>query len=346
MKTKLPKTRYYGSKRKLIPWIWECIEKEKLEFNSVLDLFGGSGVFSYSAKLQEKEVFYNDIFKFNYHIGRALIENNDIKVSSSDINYLFTKHNSIKYQFKIANFFKDIYYPDKENKQIDIICQNILNINDVLKKSLFFYLLFQSCMIKRPFNIFHRKNLNLRLNNVHRNFGNKKTWEIPFRDLFVRFSNEINEFIFDNGKKNISYNYSALDCPINADLVYIDPPYMNQKKNHTTYLSRYHFLEGLSNYENFTDNINFNKKNLEITINSNLDFESRDTFFENLQKLILRYRSSIIVISYRKNGVPSINELLLFIKTLKKNVNIYNNKYSYALRRNNFEQEEVLIIIS
>lgn len=346
MKTKLPKTRYYGSKRKLIPWIWECIENEKLEFNSVLDLFGGSGVFSYSAKLREKEVYYNDIFKFNYHIGRALIENNKIKVSPSDIDYLVTRHNSIRYQFKIFNYFKDIYYPDEENRQIDIICQNILNIRDELKKSLFFYLLFQSCMIKRPFNIFHRKNLNLRTNNVIRNFGNKKTWEIPFYDLFVRFANEINDYIFNNGGKNISYNFSALDCPINADLVYIDPPYMNQKNTHTTYLSKYHFLEGLVYYENFIDHINFKKKNLEININSNMDFENRTTFFINLQKLIFKHRNSIIVISYRKNGIPSINDLISFLQTLNKNVSVYSNKYSYALRRNNFEQEEVLIIIS
>ena len=55
MKNTLPVTRYYGSKRKIINQIWGFIESEKLDFNSVLDIFGGTGTFSYRAKLAGKE---------------------------------------------------------------------------------------------------------------------------------------------------------------------------------------------------------------------------------------------------------------------------------------------------
>ena len=42
---KFPATRYMGSKSKLIEYIWKATEH--LEFDSVLDLFSGSGVVSY-----------------------------------------------------------------------------------------------------------------------------------------------------------------------------------------------------------------------------------------------------------------------------------------------------------
>ena len=42
---KFPSTRYMGSKSKLLDSIWE-VSKE-FEFNSVLDLFSGSGVVGY-----------------------------------------------------------------------------------------------------------------------------------------------------------------------------------------------------------------------------------------------------------------------------------------------------------
>jgi len=344
MKFALPKTRYYGSKRKLISWIWDALEKENLEFESVLDIFGGSGIFSYSAKKKGKKVSYNDIFKFNYHIGKALIENRNTIITKEDINYLLNNHSTTEYKYHVTHYFKDVYFPDEENRQIDVVCQNILNTHNKLKQSLFFYILFQSCMIKRPFNIFHRKNLNLRTNNVHRNFGNKRTWEIPFRDLFVRFSTELNEYVFDNGRNNSSYNYSALKCPIEADLVYIDPPYMNDRKNHTSYLSRYHFLEGLANYNNFTNHINFKKKNLEIEINTNNEFEDYNTFFRNFKVLVQRNINSVIVISYREHGIPAIEELVIYLQQIGKDVSIYRSNYSYALNRDNANQEEVLII--
>ncbi len=54
----ITQTRYYGSKRKIVDKIWNIIINEaNLEFDSVLDVFGGSASFSYFAKLNQKQVF-------------------------------------------------------------------------------------------------------------------------------------------------------------------------------------------------------------------------------------------------------------------------------------------------
>ena len=52
-----PGTRYMGSKNKIIYDIWQRLEK--IEFESVLDAFGGSNVVGYFLKCQGKKVITN-----------------------------------------------------------------------------------------------------------------------------------------------------------------------------------------------------------------------------------------------------------------------------------------------
>ena len=53
-----PPTRYQGSKRKLLGWIWEHVRD--LPFGTALDAFGGTGSVSYLFKQNGKRVTYND----------------------------------------------------------------------------------------------------------------------------------------------------------------------------------------------------------------------------------------------------------------------------------------------
>ena len=71
--SKFPSTRYRGSKRKIIPWLWDSFKE--LDFTSALDVFGGTTSVSYLLKNMGKAVTYNDYLHFNYLIGLALIEN-------------------------------------------------------------------------------------------------------------------------------------------------------------------------------------------------------------------------------------------------------------------------------
>lgn len=342
----LPQTRYYGSKRKIVDKIWNIIVNEaNLEFDSVLDVFGGSASFSYYAKLHHKQVFYNDIFQFNYFIGKKLIEQNTNELTYEHAVELLQKTPNTNYLSYINEHFKNIYFTDEENNQIDIYIQNVLSLkNDNIKCSAL-YILFQSCLMKRPFNLFHRKNLNLRLNYSTGNFGNKQTWERSFEELFKKLINELNQICFDNDRNNKSYNYSALNCPLKADLVYIDPPYFTSKSS-TPYHSKYHFLEGLVNYYEIPNKINFNKINKEIMINFSKEFEDKNVFLEDLRNLINNHIDSQIVMSYRNNGTPSITEICNLFESFNIfKVLVFNiGSYSYALNKNNQANEEIIIV--
>jgi adenine-specific DNA-methyltransferase len=72
--------------------------------------------------------------------------------------------------------------------------------------------------VKRPFNLFHRKNLYLRFANVERSFGNKASWDTPFPVLFRKFVNEVNALVYDNGLDNRALNRDIFDVKGTYDL--------------------------------------------------------------------------------------------------------------------------------
>lgn len=343
----LPVTRYYGSKRKLVEKIWNQIENLNLEFDSVLDLFGGTGTFGFYSKHKGKEVIYNDIFKFNYFMGSKLIEQTSNELTLHDAIDLLHPKPGIIYRSIIQDNFQGIFFTDQENKQIDIFIQNANLLENENKRFSAYYILFQACIIKRPYNLFHRNNLNMRTNYTNGNFGNKVTWERTFEELFERFISELDVITFDNYRNNRAINVNALDCEENADLIYIDPPYFGAARNHTTYHSKYHFLEGLAHYDQLENSINFETRNNQIEINNNRDFEDLRVFTENLRNLLVRYRHSNIILSYRNNGIPSIEEISNLMREVKPDYEVHTidlGIYGYALNKNNQGNNEYLIV--
>lgn len=351
---KFPVTRYQGSKRKIAPWIYENIKG--LKFETALDGFGGSATISYLFKRMGKHVTYNDKLHFNYLIGKALIENQSVKFLAEDLDTLKEKHARVNYPGIIQKNFKGIYFLKRENEWLDLIAPNVTQMNHYIppvldyKKAIASYALFQSCLIKRPFNLFHRRNLNLRTANVERHFGNKTTWDKSFDDYLTKFIGEANNLIFDSKTQCKSLNSSVFDLEeYGYDLVYLDPPYFRKEGSieSSNYLAYYHFLEGLSIYDTWESAIDHSKAHLPLKgIFQQNDFTSTNAK-EKFEEMFYKFRRSKIVLSYKKGGTPSIEFLIKLLKTLKRNVSTRSTQYSYALNRQNGDAKfnrEVLII--
>jgi len=90
-----PSTRYQGSKAKLVPWIWEQIAN--LDFATCINAFGGTGAIAYRLKQAGKQVTYNDLLRFNYYIGLALIENSNVSLNPEKVDWLLQRHPEISY---------------------------------------------------------------------------------------------------------------------------------------------------------------------------------------------------------------------------------------------------------
>lgn len=336
---KFPTTRYQGSKSKVVPWIETKLTE--LSFDSVLDAFGGTGAVSFMFKKMGKEVHYNDILKFNYYIGLALIENNKEILTEEEVESILERKPKIKYPDFISKTFSDIYFTDDENEWLDMVVFNISNLENKYKKAIAYFAIFQSCIIKRPYNLFHRKNLYVRTAEVERSFGNKKTWDTPFEVHFRKFVAQANKSLIDNGKKNKSINKDVFEINNNYDLVYFDTPYISSKGSGVDYLDFYHFLEGLVNYEKWADLLDHNSKNKKIKSGKNV-WSDKNEIKKAFSDLFSKYKNSTLVVSYRDDGIPSTDELVSLLKDLNKEVSIHKIDYKYALSKT--ACKEVLII--
>ncbi len=110
-----------------------------------------------------------------------------------------------------------------------MVVTNIELLDDIYKKALAYFGLCQACIMKRPFNLFHRKNLYIRFSEVERNFGNKATWDKPFEIHFRNFIAEANQAVFSNNQKNKALNLDILKLEEKFELVYIDTPYISNR---------------------------------------------------------------------------------------------------------------------
>ena len=335
-----PSTRYQGSKRTLIDWIWESIRH--LEFNSVLDVFGGTGVVSHLLKNAGNQVIYNDLLTFNWNIGLALIENSNETLCDDEIECLLKTHPDINYPDFIQSTFPNIYFTAEENKWLDRVVYNIDHLLDNrYKQALARFALFQACIIKRPYNLFHRANLYMRTAQVKRSFGNKKTWDTPFEVHFRNFIQEANQAVFDNDHSNQAIQVDALETPSGADLVYIDPPYLNNNGTGVDYRDFYHFLEGLCDYENWPGKIDFGSKHRRLQPEKS-PWTNANTIIDVFDHVIERHRHSQLVISYRDDGIPSKSQLLDMLRARKSQVIEAAQPKQYVL--SNKKSHELLLV--
>jgi adenine-specific DNA methylase len=334
-----PSTRYQGSKRALLEWIWEHLNC--LHFESVLDAFGGTGAVSHLFKTAGKTVTYNDLLAFNHQIGLALIANSQTKLSETDIELVLARHRG-DYPDFIQRTFSGIYFTDDENAWLDYVVYNINHmLEDPYKQALARFALFQACIIKRPYNLFHRANLYMRLAEVKRSFGNKVSWDTPFESHFRTFAAEANRAVFDNQRQNHALCCDALETPQGYDLVYIDPPYLNHNGTGVDYHGFYHFLEGLTRYEQWPNAIDYHSKHRRLKPQPS-PWNNARRILSTFEQLINHHRHSILVISYRDNGIPSQTQLTALLRACGKNVESARKPQHYALAQQS--SHEILLI--
>lgn len=340
---KFPSTRFYGSKRKLLHWIYENIKG--LDFETALDGFGGTGSVSLLFKAMHKDVTYHDAFLFSKHVAQTVL-GNDLCISEDafgDFVNTIRPKNGIIY-----NNFQGLYYKNNENRWLDGFARKVFSSNLTAREtSLYMYCLYQACLKKRPFNIFHRTNLNLRTNKkVHRNFGNYTTWERTFPELMLQSYQEIKHSLFTSkGTVRILKSSCVTKIRNGYDLVYLDPPYVNliDKYNRDDYWMRYHFLEGLSQYPDWQKQIDQKAYLKFIPAPQNfLEWNRKKTFKEKLFKLIEKHKDSITVLSYVSNSYPDENDIGHLFKSVFSKVSIHSKEHTHVLSKQN--KRELLFI--
>ena len=336
-----PRTRYQGSKWRLANWI--VSQLTELDFDTVLDALGGTGSIAYALKCVGKKVTYNDLLAFNHQIGLALIENTHVRLDDSEVRALSTPDSRRTYPNFIQRTFQDIYFTDEENAWLDRVLVHIGDLRCRFKRALAYFGVFQAAIAKRPYNLFHRKNLYMRLADVPRGFGNKKSWDRSFDDHLRQFVGQANNAVFDNGFPCRATCADVLDLNPTVDLVYIDTPYVSGKGVGVDYRGFYHFLEGMMQYESWPECIDHNSRHRRLQPQPN-PWTMADQCGRQFQRLFQHFRASILVVSYRSDGIPSIAQLTRWLSDVKPRVRVvWADPRPYALSTNRRSREVLLI---
>ena len=316
LKQAFPSTRYMGSKSSLLPYINDILKNEPL--GTVLDAFSGSGVVSYHLKKMGFEVHSNDFLTYSSSVSTALVENNEVTLNSTDINFLLSANrNATKF---IRTTFKDLYFSDDDNKFLDNVIANIEEINCNIKRSLARSALSRACLKRRPRGIFTYVGFKYD--------DGRKDLSFSLKEHFTFAIHDFNKAVFNNGRTNKSYNYSALDLDIETpDIVYLDPPYFSRHSDND-YVRRYHFIEGLCR----------NWKGLEIQENTKTKkflkypspFNTKIGTYEALEQMFNKYKNSKFLMSYSSNCLPNKDEIINMLESVGKKVSLVEIDYKYS----------------
>lgn len=222
--------RYLGNKYKLLPFIKKVVKQECKGVNTVADIFAGTG--AVASAFTDKKLITNDIMYSNYICHLAWFSSE--KYSTEKIIDLIKNYNSmtVNEDNYMSEHFADTYFSLADCRKIGFIREDIEEryrkeeINEKERALLVTSLLYAMDRIANTCGHY----------DAYRQ-GTKFTKHL---ELSVPWPNEnLNE-------NNLCYNMDAnkLVSDIEADLIYIDPPY-----NSRQYCDAYHLLDNVAKWD-------------------------------------------------------------------------------------------------
>jgi DNA adenine methylase len=320
--SKYPKTRFMGSKQKLLQHISESVRD--LDFDTVIDLFSGSGIVGYMFKAQGKRVISNDHMRMSQTFTKALVENNAVTLDLVKAKKMLLRNTSSD-KF-VQKTFKGLYFTDAENKLIDNIRTNIQELDDEYETAIAMMALIRACTKKRPRGIFTYVGA--------RYDDGRKDLRTSLGQHFLEAVLTINNAVFDNSMKNVARNTDAMKLkPVKNSLVYIDPPYFTPKSD-ADYVRRYHFVEGLA--RNW-DGVEIQEHTLTKKFKGYpTPFSTQVGASNAFDLLFKRFSENILLVSYSSNSLPSLDEMVALMSKHKEHVEVIpvDYKYSFGNQKN------------
>ncbi len=339
---RFPSTRYLGSKRRLLPFLHTVFSS--LEFETAADPFCGTGAVAFLLKAMGRAVTASDSLRWNAMCAEALLRNDGPAALPAMPSLLRGIPDPDAPAGFVERHFDGIFFEPEENRFIDQVRGRLRAMEPTAAAPLW-YALFQAALAKRPYNLFHRANLSLRRSDVRRSFGNKTTWDTPFPTLMERFANEADGAVF-RGEGAVTVRRADVDELdfSTFDLVYLDPPYMPSRGVGVDYADYYHFLEGLCLDDGeWEANLLPRYRHRPLRGRGTSLFCRPDTIGGAIAQLVARIPGTV-VISYRSDGIPSIEALAAMLKRAGRRVEIRDaGSVHYALSTRRTPHEVALI---
>ncbi len=324
--TKINNRRYLGNKYKLNSFIREIVEKNCDNINTVADIFAGTG--AVASAFLDKKVITNDNMYSNYicHIAWFSSEEYDKeKIKKYILFYNSSKPSKENY---MSQNFADTYFSKEDCYKIGFIRENIENeflngkINKRERALLITSLLYGMDKIANTCGHYdaYRKGVV---------FDKHLELAIPEPDD-------------GNNPNNMFYNEDANELVnnIEADLVYIDPPY-----NSRQYCDAYHLIENVARW-NKPEVFGVAKKMDRSFLKSKYCTSEATKAFE---ELISDIKAKYILLSYNnmaekgndRSNAKITDEDIFRILNAKGEVTVYSKEYkAFTTGKSNIKGNE------
>jgi len=330
--TNLPKINFIGNKEKLVDWICSYIPKDVTTF---FDAFSGGASVSYAAKKNGLKVISNDILKVNYFLSKAIVENSKILLDEKDVDLIFS--GIPKSGFMTKNY-SEVYFFKEECQELDLYYENILKLKNNYKRALAYSLMRRAMIRKMPYSRFNLSWDNIKLlrneDYSYKKYKRKRAYHNKsFKFHFLCNLDHYNNSVFDNFKDNKSYNKDifSLISKVDADLIYLDPPYTGTMNNY------FGFYGLIDEY--------FKNQSLKPFKNNFIDKKQVLNLFDNLFSKLGKYKYWIL--SYNNSSYPEKSQLLNLLKKYSDDIKIVEKKHNYKVsgKSNKNKNKEYLFIV-
>lgn len=343
----LPKTRFQGSKRKLAGHLSRVLDG--LRRGLALDLYSGSGSVTLLLRLLGFQVISNDYLRFANNTAKVFLTMTPERLRSVDWQRHLDElllYADLHGPPLVHDNFADVFFTPDENLQIDRFCQNVCSRSE-FERAVLTYAVGQALLMKRPYNLFHRANLYMRLQDVKRSFGNATTWAKPIATLALKAIRELKAVpVPEPSDTNlaVSVNTSCLE-PLRhyePDVIYADPPYISGTGQVIDYADFYHFLEGLIDYPLMSaGDASLAHKPI---VRMGNRWSSASSALCEIREISQTWPRATIVMSYRDDGQPTIGELEGLFRSDGRDVTVsHMEKYKYALSHSTSSHEATLL---
>jgi adenine-specific DNA-methyltransferase len=220
--------RFLGNKYKLLGFIEDIVNEKCNGFNSICDIFAGTGVVGERFNEKDIKVISNDILRSNFLSLRTFLNSNTINLDNLKKKIDLLNNTETEEDNYFSKTFGGTYFTLDNAKKIGAIRDKIEEISELEeeKSALITSLLYATDKVANT--VGHYDAFRKKLDSIQ-----------PVKLLLP-------DIDIDNNLNNEVFNEDAnlLIKKINCDVLYIDPPY-----NSRQYSDAYHLLENLATWK-------------------------------------------------------------------------------------------------